>query len=43
MPPNGSPWLIVILFSDVVLTLTCALIGLVLVTSMVADVAEDQQ
>jgi GPH family glycoside/pentoside/hexuronide:cation symporter len=43
MPPNGSPWLIVVLFSDVVLTLTCGLIGLVLVTSMVADVAEDQQ
>lgn len=43
MPPNGSPWLVAILFGDVVLTLTCGLIGLVLVTSMVADVAEDQQ
>jgi glycoside/pentoside/hexuronide:cation symporter, GPH family len=43
MPFNGSPWLVVVLFGDVVLTLTCGLIGLVLVTSMVADVAEDQQ
>ena len=43
MPANGSPWLIAILFGDVVLTLTCGLIGLVIVASMVADVAEDQQ
>ena len=43
MPGNGSPWLVAVLFGDVVLTLTCGLIGLVLVTSMVADVAEDQQ
>ena len=43
MPVNGSPWLIAVLFADVVVTLTCGLIGLVLVTSMVADVAEDQQ
>ncbi|HZZ69210.1 MAG TPA: MFS transporter, partial [Phenylobacterium sp.] len=43
MPPNGSPWLLAVLFGDVVLTLTCGLIGLVIVASMVADVAEDQQ
>ena len=43
MPANGSPWLLAILFGDVVLTLTCGLIGLVIVTSMVADVVEDQQ
>lgn len=43
MPPNGSPWLLAILFGDVVLTAACGLIGLVIVASMVADVVEDQQ
>jgi GPH family glycoside/pentoside/hexuronide:cation symporter len=43
MPPNGSPWLIGLLFADVVFTMTCGLIGLVIVASMVADVVEDQQ
>ena len=43
MPPNGSPFLVGILFADVVFTATCGLIGLVIVASMVADVVEDQQ
>lgn len=43
MPPNGSPWLVVILFVDVFITAVCGLIGLVIVASMVADVVEDQQ
>lgn len=43
MPPNGSPYLVAILFGDVVLTSVCGLIGLVIVASMVADVVEDQQ
>jgi Na+/melibiose symporter-like transporter len=43
MPPNGSPLLFVLLFLDVFVTLTLGLIGLVILTSMVADVVEDQQ
>ena len=43
MPPNGSPLLIGLLFADVVFTMVCGLIGLVIVASMVADVVEDQQ
>jgi glycoside/pentoside/hexuronide:cation symporter, GPH family len=43
MPPNGSALLLALLFLDVFVTLTLGLMGLVLVTSMVADVVEDQQ
>ncbi len=43
MPPNGTPLLFAILFLDVFVSLTLGLIGLVLVSSMVADVVEDQQ
>ena len=41
MPPNGSPWVPIILFADLFVTATLALIGAVIITSMVADVAED--
>jgi Na+/melibiose symporter-like transporter len=43
MPPNGSSLLYVILFGDVVLAAALGLMGLVIITSMVADVVEDQQ
>ncbi|HEX3887143.1 MAG TPA: MFS transporter [Phenylobacterium sp.] len=42
MPPNGSKLLYVLLFVDVVVTAVLGLIGFVIVSSMVADVAEDQ-
>jgi Na+/melibiose symporter-like transporter len=43
MPPNGSQLLYILLFLDVFVTLTLGLMGLVVLTSMVADVVEDQQ
>jgi Na+/melibiose symporter-like transporter len=42
MPPNGTKLLYVLLFADVVVTAVLGLIGFVIVSSMVADVAEDQ-
>jgi len=43
MPPNGSNLLYGLLFADVVLAAAVGLMGLVILTSMVADVVEDQQ
>ncbi|HEY2754028.1 MFS transporter [Phenylobacterium sp.] len=43
MPPNGSNLLYALLFGDVLLTAAMGLMGLVILTSMVADVVEDQQ
>jgi Na+/melibiose symporter-like transporter len=43
MPPNGSSLLYALLFGDVVLAAAVGLMGLVILTSMVADVVEDQQ
>src|SRR5258708_24698102 len=43
MPPNGSPFIWPILFADYVLTATIGMMGIVILTSMVADVVEDQQ
>jgi GPH family glycoside/pentoside/hexuronide:cation symporter len=42
MPPNGSRLLYGLLFTDVVVTAALGLMGFVIITSMVADVAEDQ-
>jgi Na+/melibiose symporter-like transporter len=42
MPPNGSKALFVALFASVLLTYLLALMGLVVLSSMVADVVEDQ-
>lgn len=42
MPPNGSGLLYGLLFSDVVVTNALGLMGFVIISSMVADVAEDQ-
>jgi GPH family glycoside/pentoside/hexuronide:cation symporter len=42
MPPNGSGLLYGLLFGDVVVASALGLMGFVIVTSMVADVAEDQ-
>jgi Na+/melibiose symporter-like transporter len=43
MPENGSPLIFWILFFDYILTATVGMIGIVILTSMVADVVEDQQ
>jgi Na+/melibiose symporter-like transporter len=40
-PPNGSPWVFVILFADTFVAAALAMMGYVLLTSMVADVVED--
>jgi GPH family glycoside/pentoside/hexuronide:cation symporter len=40
-PANGSPWVPVILMADLTLIAVLALIGFVIITSMIADVAED--
>jgi Na+/melibiose symporter-like transporter len=40
-PPNGSPWVFVILFADTFVAGALAMMGYVLLTSMVADVVED--
>lgn len=41
LPPNGSPLIPVILVADLVVAATLALIGAVIMSSMVADVVED--
>lgn len=43
MPPNGTTALYVILFADVFVSAALGLMGYVLISSMVADVVEDQQ
>ncbi|MGH3583974.1 MAG: MFS transporter, partial [Mycobacterium sp.] len=43
MPPNGTTLLYILLFGDVVLAAAVGLMGVVILTSMVADVVEDQQ
>jgi Na+/melibiose symporter-like transporter len=43
MPPNGSNLLYGLLFGDVVLAAAVGLMGVVILSSMVADVVEDQQ
>ena len=43
MPPNGSKLLYGLLFGDVVLAAVVGLMGVVILTSMVTDVVEDQQ
>jgi Na+/melibiose symporter-like transporter len=40
-PPNGSPWVFVILMADIFTSSVLGLAGFVLLTSMVADVVED--
>jgi GPH family glycoside/pentoside/hexuronide:cation symporter len=40
-PPNGSPWVFIILLADAFVTATLGLMGIVLLSSMVADVVED--
>jgi Na+/melibiose symporter-like transporter len=42
MPPNGTGLLYGLLFADVVVTAALGLMGFVIISSMVADVAEDQ-
>lgn len=41
MPPNGSPWILPILAVDGIVTTTVAIVGYILVGSMMADVVED--
>lgn len=41
MPPNGSPWVFRILLADAFLAGVMAITGLIIVSSMVADVVED--
>jgi GPH family glycoside/pentoside/hexuronide:cation symporter len=41
MPPNGSPLIPVILTIDIFVTAVLAVVGLVIISSMIADVAED--
>ncbi|HXQ11181.1 MAG TPA: MFS transporter [Caulobacteraceae bacterium] len=41
LPPNGSPWIPVILVADSFVSGTLALMGFVIVGSMIADVVED--
>jgi Na+/melibiose symporter-like transporter len=41
MPPNGSPWILPILAADGIVTATVAIVGYILVGSMMADVVED--
>jgi Na+/melibiose symporter-like transporter len=41
MPPNGSRWIPVILIGDSFIAGTLALIGFIIVSSMIADVVED--
>jgi len=42
MPPNGSPWIPVILVVDRIFGGALALMGFTIIGSMIADVAEDQ-
>jgi GPH family glycoside/pentoside/hexuronide:cation symporter len=41
MPPNDSPWLLPILFGDAFVAAVLGLMGFILISSMIADVAED--
>jgi glycoside/pentoside/hexuronide:cation symporter, GPH family len=41
LPPNGSPWIPVMLVADLIVAGTLGLIGFVIMGSMVADVVED--
>jgi GPH family glycoside/pentoside/hexuronide:cation symporter len=41
MPHQGSPWVMVILLADQTISVTLAIMGLLIVGSMVADVVED--
>jgi GPH family glycoside/pentoside/hexuronide:cation symporter len=41
MPPNGSPWVMVILGVDAVVVAALAIAGFIIILSMIADVAED--
>ena len=41
MPPNTSPWLLAILVVDIMMVAILALSGLIIISSMVADVVED--
>lgn len=41
MPPNGSPWLLGLLVGDYIVATTLGLMGFIIITSMVADVVED--
>lgn len=41
LPPNGSPWIPVVLVADSFVSGTLAIIGFIIVSSMIADVVED--
>ncbi len=41
MPPNGTPWVLPILAIDSLVTIGLAIAGLIIISSMVADVVED--
>jgi GPH family glycoside/pentoside/hexuronide:cation symporter len=41
LPPNGSPWIPVILVADSFVSGTLAITGFIIVSSMIADVVED--
>jgi GPH family glycoside/pentoside/hexuronide:cation symporter len=41
MPPNGSPWIMPILIIDSIVVAILALSGFIIISSMVADVVED--
>ncbi len=41
MPPDGSPWLFAILLTDAFITITLVITGLIIISSMLADVVED--
>ena len=41
MPPDGSPWVMIILGVDAVVVATLAISGFIIILSMVADVVED--
>jgi Na+/melibiose symporter-like transporter len=43
MPPNGSPWIVPILAADTMASSAMAVMGFVIVTSMIADVVEEIQ
>lgn len=40
-PPNGSPWVLAILTADFFVSAILGLMGIILIASMIADVAED--
>lgn len=41
MPPNGSPWIFIILLVVAIVVGTLAIMGFIIIASMVADVVED--